>query len=255
MLQTLLHDDTGLAPQDSVRYTGFHYVDWRFDGADDIVYAVRTGYRGANSYHNSNFITFKRLADFRAQTHGLLVLALRGSALSPPFERDVLNYTATLPANATEIQLAFSALDDSVLVSVDGSILPAGASTAAVPFPTALQSKTIVIGDGKRVFTVQCARARPGLLSLSGSGFTIGTIKVGAKAWMNRGYVWVDVPAAVSGSSFTRIAGGAGTKGAPPAKIRVDAIAEAVTVYATLGDCKKCSQVASQLRQSGWVNS
>ena len=30
VLETLLVDDTGLAPQDSVRYTGFHYVDWHF---------------------------------------------------------------------------------------------------------------------------------------------------------------------------------------------------------------------------------
>ena len=43
---TLLVDDTGLTPADSARYTGFHYVDWVFDGAD-ILYAVRTGYRGA----------------------------------------------------------------------------------------------------------------------------------------------------------------------------------------------------------------
>lgn len=42
ILRTLLADDTGLAPTDSVRYTGFHYVDWQFDGADgeDIIYAV-----------------------------------------------------------------------------------------------------------------------------------------------------------------------------------------------------------------------
>ena len=30
VLERLLVDDTGLAPQDSVRYTGFHYVDWHF---------------------------------------------------------------------------------------------------------------------------------------------------------------------------------------------------------------------------------
>ena len=29
ILRTLLVDDTGLAPADSVRYTGFHYVDWQ----------------------------------------------------------------------------------------------------------------------------------------------------------------------------------------------------------------------------------
>jgi hypothetical protein len=61
---TLLRDDTGLSADDSVRYTGFHYVDWQLDG-DDLLYLVRTAYRGAVSYHNSNRITFKRLAGFR----------------------------------------------------------------------------------------------------------------------------------------------------------------------------------------------
>ena len=60
---TLLVDDTGLTPADSARYTGFHYVDWVFDGAD-ILYAVRTGYRGANSYHNANRLTTKRLVGY-----------------------------------------------------------------------------------------------------------------------------------------------------------------------------------------------
>ena len=61
---TLLVDDTGfLSAADSARFTGFHYVDWIFDGAD-IVYAIRTGYRGANSYHNANRLTTKRLSDY-----------------------------------------------------------------------------------------------------------------------------------------------------------------------------------------------
>jgi hypothetical protein len=42
---------------------GFHYVDWVFDGAD-IVYAIRTGYKGANSYHNANRLTTKRLVRY-----------------------------------------------------------------------------------------------------------------------------------------------------------------------------------------------
>jgi hypothetical protein len=66
---TLLYDDTGLAPDDSVRYTGFHYVDWQIDGAD-LIYVIRTAYRGAESYHNSNRITFKRLVGFRSYLPG-----------------------------------------------------------------------------------------------------------------------------------------------------------------------------------------
>jgi len=64
---TLLTDDTGygLGTVDSAKYTGFHYVDWIFDGLD-ILYAVRTGYRGANSFHNSNRVTFKKLEGFAA---------------------------------------------------------------------------------------------------------------------------------------------------------------------------------------------
>ena len=63
----LLSDDTGLSAADSIRYTGFHYVDWQFDGPGgrDIVMAVRTAYRGAVSYHNSNRLTFKRIRGWR----------------------------------------------------------------------------------------------------------------------------------------------------------------------------------------------
>ena len=40
VLERLLEDDTGLQPQDSVRYTGFHYVDWQYDGAG-LIYLIR----------------------------------------------------------------------------------------------------------------------------------------------------------------------------------------------------------------------
>lgn len=40
--RVLLEDDTGFPPEDSARYTGFHYVDWVFDGRD-ILYAARVG--------------------------------------------------------------------------------------------------------------------------------------------------------------------------------------------------------------------
>lgn len=56
---TLLMDDQGLSEMDSMRYTSFSYVDWIFDG-NDILAAIRTAYRGAVSYHNTNHITFKR---------------------------------------------------------------------------------------------------------------------------------------------------------------------------------------------------
>ena len=80
----LLYDDTGLTATDSRRYTGFQYVDWQFDnltlplsdskasciewdcdGGPHIIYLIRTGYRGANSFHNSNRITYKVLRNYR----------------------------------------------------------------------------------------------------------------------------------------------------------------------------------------------
>jgi len=63
-VRTLLEDDSPLAPEDSLRLTGFQYVDWQFDG-QDLIYLVRTAYGGAHSYHDSNRITFHRLSAFR----------------------------------------------------------------------------------------------------------------------------------------------------------------------------------------------
>ena len=64
LVHTLLEDRSGLTPEDSARLTGFQYVDWRFDG-DDILYLVRTAYRGAIRYHDSNRIIFRKLRGFR----------------------------------------------------------------------------------------------------------------------------------------------------------------------------------------------
>jgi hypothetical protein len=80
-VERLLYDDTGLTVNDSLRYTGFHFIDWQFDGmpisdqasciewncdgGSDIIYVIRTAYRGANSYHNSNRITYKTLKNYR----------------------------------------------------------------------------------------------------------------------------------------------------------------------------------------------
>ena len=63
-VKRLLGDDTGLSHEDSIRLTGFQYVDWQFDG-DDILYLVRTAYRGAVRFHDSNRITFHVLRNYR----------------------------------------------------------------------------------------------------------------------------------------------------------------------------------------------
>jgi len=46
-------------------YHGFQYASFLFDG-DDIIAVVRTSVNGANSFHNSNYITFHRIHNFRA---------------------------------------------------------------------------------------------------------------------------------------------------------------------------------------------
>ncbi len=58
--QTLLEDDLPIMWEESVRSTGFQYVDWQFDG-DDIIYCVRTAYDGAHNFHDANRLTFHRL--------------------------------------------------------------------------------------------------------------------------------------------------------------------------------------------------
>ena len=65
--EVILSDDTGLTEQDSVNLTGFHYTEWIFDGKEkeDLLLGIRTAYRGANSYHNSNRILYKRIKNFR----------------------------------------------------------------------------------------------------------------------------------------------------------------------------------------------
>lgn len=45
-------------------------------------------------------------------------------------------------------------------------------------------------------------------LSIKGLAFEIGTLRDGEKAFSNRVYVWDEVPEALSGSSFVRLAGG-----------------------------------------------
>jgi hypothetical protein len=59
----ILRDDRETA----VRYTGFQYVDWLFDGPDIIV-ASRTAFNGAHNFHDANHLTFHRVSDFAKET-------------------------------------------------------------------------------------------------------------------------------------------------------------------------------------------
>ena len=47
---------------------GFQYVDFVFQG-EDILYLCRTALNGAENYHNSNYITFHRIENFRHLHH------------------------------------------------------------------------------------------------------------------------------------------------------------------------------------------
>ncbi|CAF1016861.1 unnamed protein product [Adineta steineri] len=40
-------------------------IEWNCDGGPHIIYLIRTSYRGANSYHNSNRITYKKLLNYQ----------------------------------------------------------------------------------------------------------------------------------------------------------------------------------------------
>lgn len=49
------------------REVGLQYVDFLYDG-DDILFLCRQGYGGAHSFHDSNYITFHTIKNFRALT-------------------------------------------------------------------------------------------------------------------------------------------------------------------------------------------
>ena len=61
-----LHSE--LLEHPDVNRHGFQYVDWRFDG-NDLIAVSRTAYddseSGADSAHNSNYLTFHRFENFR----------------------------------------------------------------------------------------------------------------------------------------------------------------------------------------------
>ena len=63
-LKKLLADDTGLDKETARNFTGFQYPDFLIDG-EDLLYIVRTAYKGANSFHDSNRITFHIEKNFR----------------------------------------------------------------------------------------------------------------------------------------------------------------------------------------------
>lgn len=51
---------------ESMEKTGFQYADFEITG-DDVVFLCRTAINGAKSYHDSNYQTFHRIKNFRAE--------------------------------------------------------------------------------------------------------------------------------------------------------------------------------------------
>ena len=64
-VKLLLQDESGLKPEDSIRLSGFQYTDWQFDGDNDIIFAVRSAYRGAANFHDANRIFYGTILNFR----------------------------------------------------------------------------------------------------------------------------------------------------------------------------------------------
>ena len=62
---TLLKDDSALPYEQSIKFTGFQYVDWQLDG-ENIIYVVRTAYDGAHNFHDANRMTFHRIENYRS---------------------------------------------------------------------------------------------------------------------------------------------------------------------------------------------
>lgn len=60
---------------DNVQKSGFQYVDWQIEG-EDLVFVSRTaffdGVDYADSQHNSNFITFHRIQNFREKAENVI---------------------------------------------------------------------------------------------------------------------------------------------------------------------------------------
>ena len=240
----------------------------------DIIYAIRTGYRGANSYHNANRLTFKRLENFSKMADGLLSIECaetlpRRFVITKVAEnrkpQQTVNFTATVDANATELHVVLRALKPaSVQLAYYVDCYPCKATPIDANEPLLLvlrkaQPQVLVVrnaADGV-VYRLYITRAKTSALRFSGTGFAVRPFGDGLVAWLNRGYTWLlddKAKAALKGRSFTCINGGAGTKGAAPARITVDAVTEESTLYAALSSCKKCAEARAALAAAGFTN-
>eukprot|EP01045_Picozoa_sp_COSAG04_P003383 COSAG04_NODE_137_length_23739_cov_18.665764_11_plen_590_part_00 len=164
----LLWDDTGFQREDSYRFTGFQYADFHLDGEDeeDLIVVVRTAYRGANTFHNSNRITYKRIVGWRTLLRGLRKLEVGGAlgvaTLQPArFSSDTLEYSAMVPADAAAVEVRATGFGDDASPAspvrqtisagfVGGQTVPIRGSVASVPLPPGTDSAVLrvsVVGE------------------------------------------------------------------------------------------------------------
>ena len=265
---TLLVDDTGLSPRDSSRYTGFHYVDWHFD-KDDIIAVIRTSYRGADSYHNSNRLTFKTIANFRSHTtRGLMKLEVGppGAVIQSPqgfFETSLQDYNVTVPMHASTIDITVTLLLPHETATVGGQAAVSG-QPVHVPFSKSDTSMSVPVtisaaqyteaAQYTRAYTLFCSRAKAPLWFSDTAGFREATLDDGTLAFFNRGYVFKGVPPELKGHKFTRINGDAGKLGtvAVAATVHVD-VAGTVLRALVAGNSSECTVAKVHLAQQGWT--
>lgn len=117
-------------------------MDWQFDG-ESIIYAVRTAYRGAESYHNSNRITFKVLHQFRSLLAVLAGLTSSAGRWDPPFESGKRSFAVVLDNTTSSIDFTLEPLDPAIAFTVNGA--PATPSK-----PISVRGKGRGMGEGKR---------------------------------------------------------------------------------------------------------
>lgn len=268
VVATLLMDDTGFQPQDSVRYTGFHYTFWQFDGPSDgdVIYSVRTAYRGSESYHNSNRITFKTIQGWRSLVRGISSMTTSPWPMTPPYARDEPAYVVYLPQGVTTVVLSVAALVDPV--AVDGVGL-AGRTNVSLHLSGDSTAHTVTVGSGpasstsissassvasslqsSTSYTIRLQVAKvdpaPAQVTVTGKGFAAKPFAQGALAYSDRTYTWTDVPPQLAhGFTFTEIAGGA-----PAGSVAITA--ETVTagfVAVATGD----SSMVAKLQSEGWA--
>lgn len=133
-----------------VRHHGFQYPDWVFDG-DDMLAAIRTGYDdgldGAHNAHDANFLTFRRVSNFRTLTMADSVIA-----------QDQVTEPATMRIEREDVTIRGQGIEDATLE--DGGIAFGNRKYvwAGVPRRFAGWRYTQTRGGGKRHIEVVAHR-------------------------------------------------------------------------------------------------